>query len=52
MVGGARDAHGCLTAAGYVWCEREKDCVRPWELAAEKGFPNTEEAFAKYCQGG
>lgn len=48
-IGGDRDAHGCLPAAGYTWCEREKQCVRPWELAKEAGFENTAEGFAKHC---
>lgn len=48
-IGGDRDAHGCLPAAGYAWCEREKQCVRPWELAKEAGFENTAESFARHC---
>lgn len=50
-VGSDRDAHGCIGSAGYRWCEREKACVRPWELAEKRGFPNTPEAFSKYCDG-
>lgn len=30
-VGGQQDAHGCLTGAGYTWCESLGKCVRPWE---------------------
>ncbi|MFZ5639026.1 MAG: hypothetical protein ACOY82_20855 [Pseudomonadota bacterium] len=48
-IGGDRDAHGCPVAAGYTWCERERVCVRPWELAREKGFDNTADGFAAYC---
>lgn len=48
-IGGDRDAQGCLPAAGYAWCEREKRCVRPWELAKEAGFENTAEGFASHC---
>jgi hypothetical protein len=48
-IGGDRDAHGCLPAAGYAWCEREKRCVRPWELAKDAGFENTAEGFARHC---
>lgn len=46
-VGGERDEHGCLGAAGYAWCAREGACARPWELAAEKGF--AAEDFQRYC---
>lgn len=50
LIGGQRDAHGCLTPAGYTWCEKEKTCVRPWELAAQKGFEISPESFNRYCQ--
>lgn len=50
MPGSDRDAHGCIGSAGYSWCERAKKCVRPWELAKEAGFENTEEAFLDYCR--
>lgn len=48
-IGGDRDAHGRLPAAGYSWCARENRCVRPWELAEEKKFANDADAFAAYC---
>lgn len=51
-VGGERDMHGCLGAAGYVWCGREAACVRPWELAAARGFDAGGEAFRRYCSAG
>ena len=47
--GADRDDHGCIRSAGYSWCAREARCVRPWELAKEKGFASTEEAFRAYC---
>ena len=47
--GSDRDAHGCIGSAGYSWCARENQCVRPWELAKEKEFASTEEAFRTYC---
>jgi hypothetical protein len=49
VVGADRDEHGCIGSAGYLWCEREGACVRPWELADEKGFELSDEAFAEYC---
>ena len=48
-IGGDRDAKGCLPAAGYTWCEREQQCVRPWELAKDAGFDNTAKGFAEHC---
>jgi putative lipoprotein len=47
--GGDRDEHGCIHSAGYSWCAKEGKCLRPWELAKEKGFVSTEEAFRAYC---
>ena len=49
MTGSDRDVHGCIGSAGYSWCEREKNCERPWELAKDKRFANTESAFNHYC---
>ena len=49
-VGSDRDAHGCITSAGYQWCAKENECKRPWDLAEEKGFDATPEAFDDYCQ--
>jgi len=49
MTGSDKDRHGCIGSAGYSWCEREKHCERPWELARDKGFANTEPAFNRYC---
>ena len=30
-IGGQKDSHGCLTAAGNTWSALLRDCVRPWE---------------------
>jgi hypothetical protein len=49
LVGGDRDAHGCIGSAGYRWCAREHRCARPWELATQRGFPNTSRAFRRWC---
>ncbi|UNK58705.1 hypothetical protein MNQ95_06355 [Pseudoxanthomonas daejeonensis] len=48
-IGGDRDGHGCLPAAGYRWCGHTARCERPWELAQAKGFDNTVEGFDRYC---
>lgn len=31
LVGGDKDAHGCIASAGYTWCEVQGRCVRLWE---------------------
>ncbi|MCX8175417.1 MAG: hypothetical protein N3E51_04385 [Candidatus Micrarchaeota archaeon] len=35
-VGADRDSHGCIGSAGYVWCEEENKCYRPWEESCTK----------------
>lgn len=30
-IGGQKDSHGCLIAAGYSWCEAKNTCIRQWE---------------------
>jgi len=34
-LGGVLDADGCLPSAGYSWCEKQSECVRPWLLEGE-----------------
>jgi len=31
MVGGTKDAHGCLSGGGYSWCELHQKCERSFE---------------------
>lgn len=31
IVGGDRDAYGCIGSAGYSWSATENKCIRPWE---------------------
>ena len=50
MIGGDKDAHGCIGSAGYSWCEKTQSCERPWELAKKHGFENTKEDYEKYCR--
>lgn len=35
MLGGDRDAHGCIGSAGYSWCEVKNKCLRVWEEKCE-----------------
>ncbi len=35
VVGGDRDAHGCIGSAGYSWCEVKNKCLRVWEEACQ-----------------
>ena len=38
-IGGETDEHGCLSAAGYTWCESKQKCLRTWE----EGCPSEQE---------
>ncbi|WP_321904266.1 hypothetical protein [Burkholderia cenocepacia] len=51
-IGGDRDAHGCIGSAGYAWCERTRQCERPWELAKAQGFANSAQAYEQFCRSG
>jgi hypothetical protein len=31
IVGGDKDAHGCIGSAGYSWCATKQKCIRSWE---------------------
>ncbi|MCX6765170.1 MAG: hypothetical protein NT148_01375 [Candidatus Nealsonbacteria bacterium] len=35
IVGGDKDAHGCIGSAGYSWCETKQKCLRIWEEPCE-----------------
>jgi hypothetical protein len=35
VVGGDKDAHGCIGSAGYSWCEAKNKCLRVWEEKCE-----------------
>jgi len=35
IIGGDKDEHGCLIAAGYSWCESKNKCLRIWEESCE-----------------
>lgn len=49
-VGGDRDAHGCLGAAGYTWCEKQNQCARPWMLPPVPNEGTTlKERFNWHC---
>ncbi|AFQ51775.1 hypothetical protein [Burkholderia cepacia] len=52
MVGGDRDAHGCIGSAGYAWCEQTQQCERPWELAKARGFANSAQGYEQFCRNG
>lgn len=50
VVGGDRDAHGCIGSAGFSWCQATNQCERPWLLAQQHQFELSQAAFDKFCQ--
>jgi hypothetical protein len=38
LIGGDKDEHGCLIAAGYSWCEAKQKCLRTWEEECVQGL--------------
>ena len=33
VLGGDKDANGCIGSAGYSWCQVKGKCLRTWEEA-------------------
>lgn len=60
LLGGDRDAHGCIGSAGYSWCESKAKCLRPWEeecstatstTANETTILVSDQDTTKFCNG-
>jgi membrane-bound inhibitor of C-type lysozyme len=41
VIGGDKDAGGCLIGAGYSWCEAKQACIRVWEEYCTAAIPRT-----------
>jgi hypothetical protein len=37
MMGSSKDDHGCLSSAGFTYCEGTGECVRPWSDSCPGG---------------
>jgi predicted amidohydrolase YtcJ len=48
-VGSDRDLQGCIGSAGYQWCAKLQQCVRPWELIKAQGKENNPETLKQLC---
>ena len=51
LIGGDTDTHGCLTGAGYTWCEGKGKCVRMWEEACPTADSHFCAAGLVWCDG-
>ncbi len=38
-IGGQKDEHGCLSGAGYSWCDKTESCIRSWETYCTAAAP-------------
>lgn len=50
IVGSDKSKHGCINSAGYQWCSKLDQCIRPWELTKEHNVENTPEALTNLCK--
>ncbi|MDO5638291.1 MAG: hypothetical protein Q4G28_00280 [Neisseria sp.] len=48
ILGGDRDAHGCIGSAGYSWSALKQECVQPWEVADLKLDDPANDTLAVY----
>ncbi|MDO4222423.1 MAG: hypothetical protein Q4D05_00120 [Acinetobacter sp.] len=48
MIGGEKDKHGCIAAAGYSWSKLKKQCVQPFDIANIKFTDPKNETLAVY----
>ncbi len=49
-VDGEKEDHGCIGTAGFMWCERDGECVKPDDLAEKHGLEKTADAVKAYCE--
>lgn len=49
LIGGNKDEHGCLTAAGYTWSELRGDCIRIFEDGVRVDDPSLQPSLASYA---
>jgi len=59
VLGTVKDAHGCVTSAGYKWSQLRKECIRPLEegyrlntIEELKGEETATSAFVIFEQDG
>ncbi|MFA5652114.1 MAG: hypothetical protein WC933_02000 [Candidatus Paceibacterota bacterium] len=52
LIGGDKDAGGCLIGAGYSWCEVKNKCLRVWEEKCELSTDSTTKSASCSQKGG
>jgi hypothetical protein len=51
-IGGDKDAHGCLIAAGYSWCDAKQKCLRAWEENCTEAGASAAGSASATCPAG
>lgn len=46
VLGATKDEGGCLTAAGYSWCESKGKCLRVWEESCTGPAPTPDDYYS------
>ncbi len=49
LIGGNKDEHDCLTAAGYTWSELRRDCIRIFEDGVRVDAPSLQPSLTSYA---
>lgn len=50
VTGGDKDAHGCITSAGYCWSQVQERCVRLWEDGVKLSYvPKVDSSSAMFA---
>ncbi len=48
-LGSDRSSEGCITSAGYSWCEKTQQCERSWELTVKEKLKKDPASFKEFC---
>ncbi|MFQ3276495.1 MAG: putative amidohydrolase YtcJ [Colwellia sp.] len=49
IIGSDKDEKACIGSAGYQWCSKLAQCIRPWELTKQHNVENTPETLTSLC---
>lgn len=49
LIGGEKDRHGCLTAAGYTWSKLYRDCIRVFDMGVRIEDPSNQPELSSYA---
>ena len=50
-IGGKLDNNGCLSSAGFDWCDAMQSCIRHWETPCSDNYDNCDDCLTKQRSG-